>query len=102
MKRLRLSLSEGAIEDLERLQDLLLDSDEPLAADFLAFVVDALDVLTHQPGVGRRFPDGIRELIIERGRSGYLAHYWIDRTCNLVHIARIRHQREAGYTEEET
>ena len=101
MKRFRLSLSKGAIEDLERLQDFLLDTNDPLSADFLAFVVDALDVLTHLPGISRPFPDGTRELIIERGRSGYLAHYWIDRAYDVVRIARIRHQRESGYNERE-
>lgn len=99
MKRYRLSLSKPAIADMERLQDFLRTAGDPQADELLEFVIDALDVLTHQPAIGRPFPDGTRELIIERGRSGYLALYRVNRAHSVVQIARIRHQRESGYTE---
>jgi hypothetical protein len=44
---------------------------------------------------------GLRELIISRRRSGYLARYEFDDVRDLVLVARIRHQRESGYTETE-
>jgi plasmid stabilization system protein ParE len=101
MTRYRLGLSLGAVADLERLQDFVLDGDGPLARDFLEFAIDPLNVLTHQPGIGRPFPNGSRELTIEHGRSAYLALYQRDRTHHVVLVARIRHQREAGYTDED-
>jgi len=101
MKRYVLSLSAAALRDLERLQDFLREAGDPLEADLLEFVTDALDVLTHQPGIGRPLPGGQRELIIGRGASGYLAQYWLDRVHSVVLVGRIRHQRESGYPPEQ-
>ena len=101
MTRHRLSLSATALRDLERLQDFLREAGDPLATDLLDFVTDALDVLTHQPGIGRPVPGGQRELIISRGGSGYLAQYRLQRALNVVLVGRIRHQRESGYPPEE-
>ena len=45
--------------------------------------------------------DGLRELIISRRRSGYLARYPWDDALDRALVARIRHQREVGYSDEE-
>lgn len=94
-------LSEAAFDDLIRLEELLLASDDPMAGDLLDFILDALQVLTHQPGIGRPVEGGLRELIILRRRSGYLARYEFDDARDLILVARIRHQRESGYSEGE-
>jgi len=96
----RVFLSQAAFDDLLRLEEFLSESDDPLTGDLLEFVLDALQVLTHQPGIGRPVEGGLRELIITRRRSGYLARYEFDDDRDLVWVARIRHQREAGYWEE--
>jgi len=95
----RVFLSQAAFDDLLRLEQFLAESDDPLAGDLLEFVLDALEVLTHQPGIGRPVEGGLRELIISRRRSGYLARYEFDDGRDLVLVARIRHQRETGYWE---
>ncbi len=87
--------------DLERLEEFLWTAQDPLAADLLAFLLDGLMVLTHQPGVGRPLPDGYRELIISRGRGGYLARYTFDPLQLRVIVLGIRNQREAGYNDNE-
>ena len=79
----------------------LYESEDPLAGELLDFILDALQVLTHQPGMGRPVEGGLRELIISRGHSGYLARYAWDDVLNRVMVARIRHQREAGYQDDE-
>jgi plasmid stabilization system protein ParE len=94
-------LSQAAFEDLLRLEEFLVESDDPMAGELLDFVLDALQVLTHQPGIGRPVEGGLRELIISRRRSGYLARYEFDEARDLVLVARIRHQRESGYSEGE-
>jgi plasmid stabilization system protein ParE len=84
------------------LEEFLFDSDGPMAGDLLDFILDALQVLTHQPGIGCPVEGGLRELIISRSRSGgYLARYVFDDARDLIFVARIRHQREAGYSEGE-
>ena len=84
-----------------RLDTFLHESEDPLAGDLLDFILDALDVLTHQPGIGRPVEGGLRELIISRRRNAYLARYAWDDVLDRVMFARIRHQREVGYTDEE-
>jgi len=94
-------LSPAAFQDLVRLETFLYESEDPLAGELLDFILDALQVLTHQPGMGRPVEDGLRELIISRKRSGYLARYAWDDALDRVMVARIRHQREAGYQDDE-
>jgi plasmid stabilization system protein ParE len=96
----RVFLSQAALDDLLRLEEFLLGSDDPMAGDLLDFILDALQVLTHQPGIGRPVEGGLRELIISRRRNGYLARYDYDDARDRILVARIRHQRESGYPEE--
>ena len=97
----RVFLSQAAFDDLLRLEEFLAESEDPIAGELLDFILDALNVLTHQPGIGRPVEGGLRELIILRRRSGYLARYEFDQVRDLVMVARIRHQRESGYSEGE-
>ena len=97
----RVFLSEAAFDDLLRLEEFLAESEDPMAGELLDFILDASHVLTHQPGIGRPVEGGLRELIISRRRSGYLARYEFDQVRDLVLVARIRHQRESGYSEGE-
>ncbi|MDI1247211.1 MAG: type II toxin-antitoxin system RelE/ParE family toxin [Rhodoferax sp.] len=95
----RVFLSQAAFDDLLRLEEFLAESMDPMRGELLEFILDALQVLTHQPGIGRPVGAGLRELIISHKRSGYLARYEFDDVSDLVLVARIRHQRESGYTE---
>jgi plasmid stabilization system protein ParE len=97
----RVFLSQAAFDDLLRLEEFLAESEDPMAGELLDFILDALHVLTHQPGIGRPVEGGLRELIISRKRSGYLARYEFDQVRDMVMVARIRHQRESGYSEGE-
>ena len=97
----RVFLGDPAFNDLRRLEEFLFESNDPLAGELLDYILDALQVLTHQPGIGRPVGAGLRELIISRRRSSYLARYEFDEAKDLVLVARIRHQRESGYSQEE-
>jgi plasmid stabilization system protein ParE len=60
----------------------------------------AFELLADHPLLGREAEAGRRELILSRGRYGYIAKYrWVP-TEDVVLILAVRHQREAGYTEE--
>lgn len=105
-----IQLSAAALADLERLQDFAELSGDPIAQTIdsndasiglAVFLLDAMAVLSHQPGIGRRAEQGMRELVISRGRSGYLAKYRVYEKTDQVLILRIRHQREAGYRDDE-
>ena len=96
----RVFLSAQAWEDLERLEEFLFLQNDTLTYGLLDYLMQALVVLTHQPGIGRPV-GGVRELIISRQRTGYLAKYEYDEAAQLVRVTRIRHQRESGYLDTE-
>lgn len=94
-------LAEAAWNDLEQLVDFLLAQDDAPAAELVDFLFDGLRVLTHQPGIGRPADQGLRELILHRGKSGHIVKYRYLPERELVRVLRIRHQRQSGYTERE-
>ena len=91
----------SAFEDIERLDEFLTQQDSPLTGQLAAFIAKAVTVLAIQPRIGRRTTHNHRELIVHRGRSGYLARYRYDRKRLTVTVLRIRHQSESGYTLDE-
>ena len=60
-------------------------------------IEEAVSVLIRHPLIGRPVEYGLRELVISRGRSGYMALYSLEEAHDAVLILAIRHQREAGY-----
>jgi len=86
-----------ASSDLLRLVDFLAESDPPVAAETADLIVSAVNALQHHPLLGRTVESDYRELVISRGKSGYLALYRYDEARDRVLVLAIRHQREAGY-----
>ncbi len=66
------------------------------AAKTLNLITEAVQILENHPFIGRLAEKGIRELVISRGKSGYLALYSYENTHDTVLILALRHQREAG------
>jgi addiction module RelE/StbE family toxin len=89
--------TEQALRDLERLTEFLLEYEPMAAEETPSLVAEALEVLRNHPLIGRSAVAGLRELVISRGKSGYLALYEFRQLRNAVVILAIRHQREAGY-----
>lgn len=90
-------LAPEAADDLERLADFLLETDAEGAVEIIDLILDALSVLERHPRIGRPLPQGLRELVISRGQSGYLALYSYDEGADMALILAIRHQREQDY-----
>jgi addiction module RelE/StbE family toxin len=95
----RLSYSRQALEDLERLTDFVLESDPAAALETSDLIEEAVTLLKRHPLLGRPIESGLRELVISRGRTGYLALYDFDEIHQVVRIHAIRHQRESGYVD---
>lgn len=92
-----ISYAPRASSDLQRLVDFLAERDPQAAAETVELIVSAVKALENHPWIGRPVESGYRELVISRGRSGYLAFYRYDEARERVLILAIRHQREAGY-----
>lgn len=95
----RLIYSERAVADLERLCDFLAETDPPAAAKTLGLIDEALGLLKRHPLIGRPVESGLRELVISRGRTGYVALYSFEAVHDAVLVLAIRHQREAGFAD---
>jgi plasmid stabilization system protein ParE len=90
--------ADDAIVDLWRLVDFLAETDLHAAYDTFDVVKDAVSILRKHPLIGRPAEEGLRELVISRGRTGYVALYDYVEKNDLVIMLAIRHQRELGYT----
>jgi plasmid stabilization system protein ParE len=90
-------LSIEAADDLDRLVDFLLVTHPLDAARTNDLITDALCILERHPMIGRPIEQGLRELVISRGNSGYLALYQYDESADVVIVLAVRHQREQGY-----
>jgi plasmid stabilization system protein ParE len=96
----RVQITVRALADLERLFDFLAQHNPKLARERMLSVRRALELLADHPLLGRQAEDGRRELILLRGRFGYVAKYrWVPAE-DVILILAVRHQLEAGYKEE--
>jgi len=93
----RIAVTPKAVSDLERLRIFLLESDPTAADETTDLVLSGISVLADHPLIGRLVDAGRRELVISRGRSGYIALYRYYEARDAVLVLAIRHQREAGY-----
>ena len=88
--------SERILDDLERLSVFLIGNDAETALDTIELIEEAVLILRRHPLIGRPVDPDLRELVISRGRSGYVALYSFEAYQDTVLILSIRHQREAG------
>ena len=93
----RLIYSEQALGALERLTDFLIDTDAVAAAETIVLIEEAVGILRRHPMIGRPVESDLRELVISRGPTGYVALYSFELVYDAVLILAIRHQRECGY-----
>ncbi len=93
----RLVFAPGALRDIERLTEFLIEQDAYAAATTARILIEGLGILKQHPLIGREAEAGLRELVISRGRSGYVALYRFDVATDTALVLAIRHQREGGY-----
>jgi len=85
--------SDEALADLQRLVQFA----EEAGAEVAALVIEAVSFLERHPYVGRPAEQGLRELVVSRGRTGYVALYRFLEAEEVVLILAVRHQRELGW-----
>jgi plasmid stabilization system protein ParE len=85
-----------AFADLERIRDFYAGEPARARAHITA-IREAILILARHPLIGRIVEDDLRELVISRGKDGFLALYRYVAQPEHVRILRVRHQRELGY-----
>ncbi len=93
----RVVLAPGVEADFGRILDHHIARESAHGPVRIEGIVSALDLLASSPLVGRPVRAGLRELVIGRGASGYVALYRYIGESDLVVVLAIRGQREAGY-----
>ena len=93
----RVELAPEVADDLRRIDHLSRHDADDVAAR-IQQIIAALDVLEHNPLIGRPAPGGQRELVIGRRARGYLALYRYVAAIDTVFVLALRSQREAGYS----
>ena len=91
-------VSQEAADDLEALVDFLLSDMPEHAVQTVDLIMDALIILQNHPNIGRPVQHPLRELVMSRGRTGYVALYEYDAQADVAVVLAIRHQRQAGYS----
>ena len=92
----RIEIAPEVADDLERILDHLLQFEIVDARARLGDIFTAIDVLAHNPLIGRIVRADLRELIIGRGARGYVALYKYVTEHDTVFVLAIRGQKEAG------
>ena len=92
--------SDRALADLERLTEFLPEDDPVAALDTFELIEEAIVVLKRHPLIGRPVEAVLREVLISRGRTGYMALYSFEPRHDTVLVLAVRYQREAGYLNE--
>lgn len=90
----RIIYSGRALTDLQRLFEFLVVQDSEAAIISAQRISQGVEILANHPLIGRPAAAGLRELILSKGRTGYIALYRFDVAHDIVRILSIRHQRE--------
>jgi plasmid stabilization system protein ParE len=91
--------SSAALADVERLVEFLSGQSPELADEAVERIIEAIALLERHPLLGRIVEAGLRELVISRGKTGYVALYRFLPLTETVLVLAMRHQREAGYSD---
>jgi len=94
----RVELAPEVGDDLDRILEHVLQHQVADAQSRIEDIIRAIDVLEHNPLIGRPVRADLRELVIGRHARGYVALYRYVAELDTVFVLAIRGQREAGYT----
>jgi plasmid stabilization system protein ParE len=92
-----IELAPEVLDDFDRIVDHLTAFEADRVMQRIGDIVDALQVLTHSPRIGRPVKGGKRELVIGSGSRGYVALYRFVPAIDTVFVLAVRSQREGGY-----
>jgi plasmid stabilization system protein ParE len=94
----KLEYSQNALDDIKRLVTFLIEVDTIAAVETFDIIDEAIQILKRHPEIGRASNlASNRELVISRGKTGYIAAYKFDKLTDIVVILAIKHQREVDF-----
>jgi toxin ParE1/3/4 len=95
----RIELAPEVGDDFERILDHLAQFQVENPALRIREIIEAINVLEHNPMIGRPANNDKRELVIGHRSHGYVALYRYIVEIDTVFILAVRSQKEAGEDE---
>jgi plasmid stabilization system protein ParE len=93
----RIQLAPEVLGDFDRFFDHQAQYGTPDTPERIAEIIEAIQLLTHSPLIGRKAKGGKRELVIGRASRGYVALYRYVPEADTVFVLAIRSQREGRF-----
>jgi plasmid stabilization system protein ParE len=93
----RIEMAPEVLDDFDRFFDYIAQFDVGSAAERIGEIVEAVQVLSTSPMIGRPVKGGKRELVIGRASRGYVALYRYVAPRDTGFVLAMRSQRESGY-----
>jgi toxin ParE1/3/4 len=93
----RVELAPEVFDDFDRFFDHMARFEVEDTPARIGEIVQAIQILTHSPLIGRPVKGGKRELVIGQDSRGYVALYRFVARIDTVFVLAIRSQRESGY-----
>ena len=93
----RIELAPEVGNDFDRILDHLAQHEVENPVLRIREIIEALNVLEHNPMIGRPASNDKRELVTGRSSHGYVALYRYIAEIDTVFVLAVRSQQEAGY-----
>lgn len=93
----RIELAPEVLDDIDRFIDHLEQHQVADVANRVGEILEAIQILSRSPLIGRPVAGGKRELIIGKGNRGHVALYRYLAGIETVFILALRAQRESGF-----
>ena len=93
----RIALAPQVFDDFDRIFDYIAQFDAGSAPQRIGEILEAVQILTHSPLIGRPVSAGNRELVIGRAAHGYVALYRYVAAMDTAFVLAVRAQREDGF-----
>ena len=93
----RIELAPEVLDDFYRFFESIAQHDPGAAPERIGQIVQAIQILTHSPQIGRPVKGGMRVLVIGRAPRGYVALYQYVEAMDTVFVLAVRSQRGVGF-----
>ncbi len=93
----RIELAPEVFGDFDRFFEYIIQYDPDSAPERIGEILQAIQILTHSPQIGRPVKGGKRELVIGRASRGYVALYQYVAQIDTAFVLAVRSQREVGF-----
>ena len=89
----RIELAPAVFDDFDRFFEYIAQHDPDRAPERMGEILDAIQILTHSPQIGRPVQGGKTELVIGRASHGCVALYQYVAVIDTAFVLVVRSQR---------